>query len=244
MDDPRDLRAGAELWIPEREPLATAMDRTTLRLRTGKYLLEESAKDLIVLHFTAGSSARSAFDSWSNSPGKVATPYLVDVDGRVYECFEPRFWAYHLGVEGPASEGHCHDRRSIPIEIANVGPLKPDPANPNQLNWWPPADPRNGRATFGTRWCTVEETDRYVKAPFRGFDYFAAFPPVQVVGVAALVRNLCARFSIPLQLPPPGQRGAFDLPFYRDWKGIASHQNFRADKSDIGPSFDWDKLNA
>jgi N-acetyl-anhydromuramyl-L-alanine amidase AmpD len=247
MDDPSKIRAGAELLVPggqQTGDASLAVDRTTLRLKAEKYRLEESVKDLIVLHFTAGQSARSAYNGWAQSPGKVATPYLVDADGRIYECFEPRFWAYHLGLQGAASEGYYHDRRSIPIEIANVGSLKPDPANPNQLNWWPPADPRTGLATYRTKWCTLDETGRYVKSSYRGFDYFAAFPEAQLASVGALVRHLCSRFSIPLQPPPPERRAAFDLAFYREWKGIASHQNFRIDKSDIGPSFDWDKLNA
>lgn len=231
--------------IPPALPESTlAIERAKFRLPASQYFQEEFDKDLIVLHFTAGMSAQSASSAWTSTPVQVATPYVVDPDGTIHEFFDPRYWAYHLGVPGSASDGYRHDRRSIPIEIANVGPLKTDPANPKRLNWWPPANPGTGQSEFRTKWCMLDESDRYLKASYRGYDYFASFPSPQIASVAALVHYLSKQFSIPLELPGKERRGSFDLPFYAKWKGVASHQNFRADKTDIGPAFDWDKLNA
>jgi len=244
IDSSSKIRPGQLLVIPSPSRAAPPIDRTTLRLPGEKYFRHEFPKDLIVLHFTAGSSAAGAHRAWMSSPGEVATPYLIDPDGTIYETFDPKYWAYHLGVIGDASEDHLHDRRSVAIEIVNIGPLQPDPANPQQLNAWPPADHRTGRATFRTPWCTIEQTVRYVKSPFRGFSHFAAFPSPQIAGVVSLIQHISERFSIPIDLPPPDRRPAFDLSFYHSWKGVASHQNFRSDKTDIGPAFPWDKLKA
>jgi hypothetical protein len=45
----------------------------------------------------------------------------VERDGTVFEVFDPRFWAFHLGLAGT---GGRVDRRSIGIEIASEGWLE------------------------------------------------------------------------------------------------------------------------
>jgi N-acetyl-anhydromuramyl-L-alanine amidase AmpD len=197
----------------------------------------ETPKDLIVLHFTAGTTAKSAFDTWKNKPERVATSYIVDVDGTIFEVFPPRFWAAHLGVKGTKN---VDDRRSIGIEIANVGPLQPSADDPATLNWWPKKSA--SAADFTTRFCRVDETDRYVKVPYRGKAHFAAFPGVQVDAVAALVRGLCQQFAIAPTLPAAGLRFDADPGAFAGYTGVCSHANFRQDKWDIGPAFPWDRL--
>ena len=49
--------------------------------------------DLVVLHFTAGTTGRSALDTWRGDPARVATAYIVDTDGTIFEVFPPAFWA-------------------------------------------------------------------------------------------------------------------------------------------------------
>lgn len=243
--DPNRIQVGQELRIPisgidpsvaqaKPQPLRPvpspiAIERKSMALAPGQYFRQKFKKDLIVLHFTAGSSARSAFDSWRSTTTQVATAYLVDTDGSIFECFPPEYWAYHLGVSGPESAGWRHDKRSIGIEIANVGSLRIDAQNPQQLNWWP--------NNFGTKYCTLAESTRYVAAPFRGFSHFASFPSVQCDAVASLVSHLCEELKIPRVLPPVAQQTAFDMDFFKSFRGIATHQNFRKDKSDIGPAF-------
>jgi len=196
-----------------------------------EYIGEVKKKDLIVLHFTAGTSAKSTFETWKNNPVRVATCYTVDPDGSIYELFDPAHWAFHLGVKG--SNGK-HDKRSIGIEIANVGPLKIDANKPDQLNWWP--------REWGTRWCRRDETSKYVPASYRGIDFFVAFPDEQLDAVGQLVRHLCERFEIRRKVPAKPHRGKCDLTRFGKFTGVASHQNFRKDKWDIGPAFDWDRL--
>ena len=79
-------------------------------------------------------------------------------------------------------------------------------------------------------------------ANFRGKSHFASFPDVQVDAVAALVRMLCAQFSIPPSLPPLSQRFTCDVNAFSTYTGVSSHANFRQDKWDIGPAFPWDRL--
>jgi N-acetyl-anhydromuramyl-L-alanine amidase AmpD len=205
------------------------IDRTSLVLPPAEYYAQEFRKDLIVLHFTAGATARSAVNTWRSNPEHVATAYVVDMDGTIYEVFPPQYWAYHLGIKG----GTPLERRSIGIEIANVGPLEQDNNSPSVLNWWP----KNWRQKY----CTREESDRYVEATFRGKRYFASYAGAQLDSVARLVRYLSDRFGVPRRLPSTEARLCCD-PTFAGYKGIATHVNFRPDKWDVGPAFDWDRL--
>lgn len=210
------------------------INRSRYRLGAEEYHAAQFKKDLIMLHFTASSTASSVCHAWRGKVGgqiqRVATAYVVDTDGTIYEFFPPECWAWHLGMT-EMNPGSINDKRSIGIEIVNPGPLRPDKTNPAQLNWWP--------SNFGVKYCTTAEKEKYVEAPFRGEKRFAAFPQVQSLAVQALVKKIASDFSIPTTLPPVDKRTVYDPRYFSQFRGIASHQNFRADKVDIGPAFDW-----
>jgi N-acetyl-anhydromuramyl-L-alanine amidase AmpD len=206
------------------------IDRSTHVLAPSQYYPQPLSKDLIVLHFTAGTTAQSAVSTWRTTPEHVATAYVVDLDATVYEVFPPECWAYHLGIRG----GTPLERRSIGIEIANVGPLQPSQADSNVLNWWP--------REWGQKYCTREQADRYVEANYRQKRFFATYPVAQLDAVGRLVRYLCERFGIPRRLPASAARLECDLAAFAGYKGIATHVNFRPDKWDVGPAFDWERL--
>jgi N-acetyl-anhydromuramyl-L-alanine amidase AmpD len=200
-------------------------------LPAGEYYQERFRKDLIVLHFTAGNSAAGAFSWWSQDRGanKVATAYIVDLDGTVYQTFDPECWAFHMGTSSAAL-----DRRTIGIEIVNFGPLRPDRTDTTRLNSWP----RNWTNQF----CRFDQRDRYVRARWRGEDYWASYPQAQMDAVRKLVESTTQRFSIPSQLPPSEKLLEFDPTFFASFRGVAAHHNFRADKTDVGPAFNWAAL--
>jgi hypothetical protein len=56
------------------------------------------------------------------------------------------------------------------------------------------------------------------------------------------VAYLCDRFSIAKSLPPASKLFEFDPVFFGSYRGVATHANFRQDKWDIGPAFDWPAL--
>lgn len=244
--DPGSLKVGQVLKIPNLSSLPgipdLEIDAATYQLPPYEYFQVEHAKKMIVLHFTAGKSAASAFNTFKNLRSRIATPYLLDWDGKIYEIFPPRYWAIHL-FRHQRDEYPIYyqlEKSTIPIEIVNVGPLKLDTYNRGQLNWWPPSHPVTGRETFGTKWCTLDETDKYVKKPERGVQYFASFTAAQYTSLSKLVDYLCLHFNIPRQAPLKKQMA--DLEGMINFQGIASHQNFREDKWDIGPAFDWGRI--
>jgi N-acetyl-anhydromuramyl-L-alanine amidase AmpD len=207
--------------------MAFKTDNTKYRLPAGQYVAEDTPKSMVCLHYTAGTTVSGAVQSWAASPERVATAYVVDLDGTRYEIFPPGQWAWHLGCSVRTVE-----QRSIGIEIVNVGPLV---RHGDGLFWWPENYNRY-------RYCDLADTAKYVVKSYRGFAYHAAFTPEQKQSVKELVVGLCEQFKIPMVYEKE-MIGVCKLPFFRGYKGIAGHENFLAGKTDPGPAWDWSVLD-
>lgn len=251
IKDPNQIGVGLELEIPEKTTDAMEavsapveappavpdfvvepkINRRRFELPTKEYSPTVCNKDLIVLHFTAGRTAKGAFATWIGDSKQIATSYLVGTNGSIYQLFDPSHWAYHLGIMG---SGGTHDRRSIGIEIVNVGPLKRAGENGTVLYWW--------LKDWKTRWCHLNDNSKYLESTYRGIDYFATYPEEQMAAVVELVHHLCDRFDIPREIPPTDRQQEFDATYFNTFEGVASHQNFRKDKWDVGPAFEWQRL--
>ena len=203
---------------------------TNLRLPQDSYFLETPKKDLIVLHHTVGGSARSTFDYWRTDAQHIGTAYIVERDGTVYEVFPPESWAYHLGLKiGPQG---VVDKRSIGIEIASEGPLL---ARGDKFFAF-------GRMSEQTLFHgdAFDVSATQAGFNFRGYRYFARYTPQAIASVCQLVDSLLTRFNIPRQTP--ADHISFNLNRYRNYRGILTHCQLRADKSDCHPGFDWLRL--
>lgn len=206
-----------------------------------QYHAELCDKTQIVLHYTAGSSVQSALDWWQSTLDRVATAYLVDLDGTVYQVFkDPAHWAWHLGVA--PQFGKKADKQSIGIEMVNVGVLKPyvDAVGKGsgELYWWAQT-PGQSRP-----WARLNETARVALAtpPFRGNKLHAAFPEEQVQAVMDLVVDLMERYSIPKAVLPQESELIYDAKRAFNFEGVLGHHNYRGDKIDPGPWFPWERL--
>ena len=192
------------------------------RLDQKDYIAAETKKSLIVLHHTVGGSAKSTIDYWRTDPGRIATAYVVERDGRICEVFDPKYWAFHLGLKG---SGGAVDKRSIGIEIASEGGLT---------------------QRKGVLYCydKVSERTRFTQdyyehqEPWRGYHFFDAYADAQAAAVADLINLLCDKFKIPRKTPA----NHFDADdAYRSFEGIIGHHHVRPDKSDIHPGFQWQR---
>ena len=74
--------------------------------------------------------------------------------------------------------------------------------------------------------------------PWRGYTFFAAYTTQQYEAVMELLNLLCECFSIPDILIASYLFSGK----YRNFKGIVSHHNLRADKSDVSRAFDYSRL--
>ena len=200
--------------LPEK-PKAMAVPKPEVKsitLKSDQYYPTAQKKTHIILHHTAGGSAESSIAGWAATPEHIATPYVIDRDGTIYECYPPEFWAYHLGVKGAT----WLEKASIGIEICSYGQLTPNIA---------------GELLTYTK--KVIPKEKAAKVNFRGFEYYEAYTPEQIAALKILLPYLINKFKIPLQ---PDRKNFWEyqnpatLP-----PGVYSHTTVRKDKVDIFP---------
>jgi len=200
-----------------------AIINRTNRLDKKDYVQAATKKSLIVLHHTVGGSANSTIDYWRSDPDKIGTAYVVDRDGTIFEVFDPKYWAYHLGLKGTNG---AVDKRSIGIEIASEGGLMQ----------------RNGELyCFGKISERTRFTQDYYECPepWRGYRFFDAYAEAQTEAVTDLINDLCHQFQIPRKTPANHVDADNTC---RVYEGIIGHHHLRPDKSDIHPGFPWQRL--
>lgn len=198
------------------------IDRTA-RLGEKDYIEAETKKDLIVLHHTVGGSAMSTINYWKSDPQRIGTAYIIERDGGAFEVFDPKYWAFHLGLKGT---GGAVDKRSIGIEIASEGGLTQ----------------RDGKLYCFDRVSdrTLFTQDYYDHGmPWRGYRFFDAYSDAQILSVIELINLLCEKFNIPRQTPA-NHYDADDS--CREFAGILCHHHLRPDKSDVHPGFPWQRV--
>lgn len=197
---------------------------------TSFYYKEAAPKERIVLHYTAG-YLKGDIGRLTTQGDHVSVPYVVARSGDIFRLFDDSYWAYHLGAGVPGGNTEM-SKRSVPIEISNIGHLIK--SEQNLVTSYSATDV----------YCALTDTAYYTKlaAPYRGQTYFAAFTEAQYASVSKLLRYLLAKYpAISRQLVNLQQR--YDvMQNAPSFKGIMSHVNFRADKLDIGPAFSWEKI--
>ncbi len=68
-------------------------------LQQKDYYTRQIKKDLIVIHHTVNNSAIGTVNYWNSDNRTIGTAYVIDQRGIIYETFNPKYWAYHTGIE-------------------------------------------------------------------------------------------------------------------------------------------------
>ena len=197
----------------------------------GYFYAEKIKKEKIVLHFTAGYLTGDLSVLMNKQRGHVSVPFVLARDGSIYRPFSSSYWSYHLG-RGSMGGNAAESKKSIGIELSNIGYLTLDPVN-NTLN-----------TIYGRAYCSVNDTHLYTKldTPFRGQHYYATFTDEQYDSVISLLRYLTAQYDIPRQFLSEDVRYKYTDKVL-GFKGILSHVNYRSSgKWDFGPAFDWERV--
>lgn len=190
-------------------------------IKDTEFFQEETKKESIVLHHTVSDGkADSVINWWENDGVRVAVSYIIEKDGSVVQVFPDKYWSWHIG----AGSNKNHNKRSIGIEIINIGALT---KSGNEYTW--------GRKP------TIY-TGKIFEVPkeWRGYKYFASYTGIQLKATAMLCALLCRAHNIPTQVVSTYEYDKTLL----DFKGIVSHHNLRQDKSDVSPAFDLIKLQS
>ena len=199
----------------------------------GYYYSQKHAKKKIVLHFTVGHLQGDISSLTSPSRGHVSTAFVIGRDGTVYQLFSSSDWSYHLG-RGAIGGNGTNSKSSIGIEISNYGPLVKRGNNLETVY-----SKRKGHDVY----CSLEDKDKYIKLdePYRGYNYYTTFTDKQYENLIVLLRYLTAEYNIPRKFIAEATR--YDATTANaTFKGIHSHVNYRSDKVDIGPAFEWNKV--
>lgn len=179
-------------------------------LNDNQYYHEVSEKKRIVLHHTAGGTAKSSIDWWNQKPDRVSTPYVIDRDGTIYETFDPKFWAYALGINQASAE-----KKSIHIELANYGWV-------NKI----------GGKFYNPYGKELKSEVVQYKDKHRGHLYYEAYTEEQIASLIYLIKYLDERFKLGIVHSDIYQFWHYNL---SSSKSLISHTTVRRDKSDIHP---------
>lgn len=200
----------------------------------GYYYDEKFTKEKVVLHFTVGHLKGDIYSLSNKSRGHVSTAFVLGRDGTVYQLFSSAAWSYHLGRNAKGGNT-VQSKISLGIEISNYGPLIKKGSNLETVY------SKDGRKDV---YCTTDDTDQYIRLPkkYRGYQYYTKFTNEQYHSLILLLRYLTATYKIPRAFVAESGRHETSSASSANFKGICSHVNFRTDKIDIGPAFDWDRV--
>lgn len=201
-----------------------------------QYFQDEFTKTQIVLHHSAGwDNVRGMYSGWSSDKLKVATCSGVTDDGVIVEGFDPKFWAYHLGI--PDKRNLTLNRSSIAIEICNWGGLM---ERGGKFYTWVNDYGRRGKAVTVPKEKVIVYDTTYLKSlginkpNYHGFLAFEKYTQKEIDSVYEFIQSNCDRFKITKKA---------DLSFKKSDEalsgksGIFHHVNYRTwgEKSDTHP---------
>lgn len=215
-------------------------------LSDDEYYKEETNKNTIWLHHTAGGSRPDwTIGGWEKDfqkddngnailgsdnlpkPLKVGTHFVIgrrsstsndtDWDGKILRAFDEKFWAYHLGI---SKNSLNLNSKSLAIELCNYGPLtlKGDGTFYNYVN-------------KPIRENEVVELSK----PFRGELYWEKYTDMQLENLRKLILFLSEKWGIEYE------KGIYNEDWfeYNDkWfslGGLRTHTQVRKDKFDLFP---------
>jgi N-acetyl-anhydromuramyl-L-alanine amidase AmpD len=207
------------------------IDNETYPAPEGQYFRKEYEKKHIVVHYTVGSSARSALNWWHSTKNREGVAYVVDRDGQIYQYFDPHYWAYHIfrHKRGERPIKRTLEHSSVGIELVSMGVLKRDG---EYL-----IDP------YEQQYCHIEDEDKYVRDFWRGTTYWASYTDEQYESCRDLITMLGREFAIDPKRPPLDDRNeVWTLKHLLGWEGVLGHQNYRKDKRDPGRALAWERL--
>lgn len=162
-------------------------------LKEGQYINTVTKKDKIFIHHTAGSHRPDwVIHGWNtDGQGRVATAYVIggrdlkdkdnSFNGKIYEAFDDKYWAYSLGIKNGAIE-----KNIVAIEICNYGQLTLK--NGKFYNYVGNEVPSNMVLDLGEG------------KEFRGYRYWHNYTDEQIVALKELILHISKKHGINLKL--------------------------------------------
>lgn len=190
-----------------------------------QYFREETDKYQIYVHHTVspGHTAKGDIQHWLSTTSRIATHVIITQDGTIYQLFNSKYWAHHLGVRSDVFAKYgindvnnlYLNKHSLSIELDSLGPVDVDG---NSLVYGPSLK------------------SKYVVAydePYRGYTCYEGYYPKQIESLELLLRFWCSKYDIPTTY----NQNMWDVnaDALSGKPGIWSHTSVRIDKSDLHP---------
>lgn len=221
------------LLITDNTPSKINDTRFVLPLKN--YYQEPQPKKAVALHHTNGwtvakgtkdQPSMNHFNWWKSTDIHVSTPYSIDYKGNIYEHFDPKYWAYHLGIGGSKK---FLDKQSIGIELTNEGYMK---KIDGKFFWY------SGEVAIPYNRPNDEPV--FVEKGWRGYNWFAPYSKEQFESTLFLVKYLCNEFGIKKNFIEDCE---YHPELLDGFEGIYNHANVRGypenPKWDLSPAFNY-----
>jgi len=199
----------------------------TVEFPDNQYIREQSIKNQIVLHHTvSGQGVDGDINWWRKTTDRIGTSIIIGWDGKIYQCFSTKYWAYHLGLH--RNNNKILNKQSIGVEIDSWGGLV-------ELGgkWYPAKwDEVANKMVANTNIKPIKNVQIY-NEKYRGFYGFEKYTDEQIEAVRKLLVFWGETYNIPLNY----NEDIWDVSneALSGKKGIWSHVSFREDKSDCHP---------
>ena len=189
-----------------------------------QYIREETKKKQIVLHHTvSGQGVDGDIAWWRSTVERIGTAIIVGWDGKIYQCFSSKYWAYHLGAGNKNL-----DMNSIGIEIDAWGGL----IRSNRL-WYPAKWDDNIKKFVPNIAIKPIQNVQVYEQGYRGFYGFEKYTDAQIEAVRQLLVFWNERYGIPLNYNE--DMWDYTQKAIDGQAGVWTHNSYRKDKSDCHP---------
>lgn len=208
---------------------------------TNDYYREETKKNQIVLHHTvSGSEVNSSINWWKSDPRKVATSFIINGSGKIYQLFSSKYWAHHLGIKSDflknkgfkdyGTRNLILNKGSIGIEICNWGGLVKSENDTFHPALW---DSKIKKFVPNKKVQIKEHNVETYDKPYRGFKYFEKYTNEQIESTARLSIYLCDKYNISKKYN--SEMWDINMDALSGKSGIYTHTSFFIGKSDCHP---------
>jgi len=195
-----------------------------------QYIATETKKVQIYLHHTAGNaSALGTANWWSSNEDRIATSYVVagnikstkETDGDIIECFDSKYWAYHLGLKQEVFTANkvpyqSLDKISIGIEVCNWGQLT-----------------KQKDGTFLNYVNKAVDKSEVIECKFKKYQYWHSYTDKQIAALKELLLMLCEKHGISKVYNE--DIWGVTTRALKGENGIFTHNSVRTDKCDMYP---------
>lgn len=192
------------------------VDNKLFALSNKNYFDSEHKKTKIVVGNTF-SNHMNHYIGWQkrlNGFSKKTSSFTIDIDGNIYQHYDPKFYSSFVGVEDL-------DKQIISILIENQGYLIKNIDKNNYIDYV--GNIYNGEV---------------IEKKWRNNEYWATYNDHQIKSLIDLTKMLCNTFNIPLQVIEHNIK----IDNINDYNGVLYKSNFSKRYTDLSPAWDYIKF--